>query len=771
MSEFKYVGKDIPRVDAWDKVTGRGMFTQDVSLPGMLYTRVLRSPYAHAKVVSIDLSEAEKLPGVAAVAYFGNTTRKLFNPSNGQVLTMEPHEPAMDMRLFTDEPKYIGDEIAAVAAVDEKTAQRAVSLIKITYRELPFVLDPLEALKEDAPAVQPVQVLKNVLGQPAEFKMGDTDAGFAEADLVVEDQVRISRLKHAQLETQCAVADYRDDGRLKVVSTTQSPHNALVILSHLFEIPESRIEVCAGAPYVGGGFGTRTGFSGKAEAIAAALSMLARRPVKYSYTREEDMTCSDSRHGGYITGRLGVKKDGTFCCVEVTAYLNIGAYATYSMDVLSVLGAYGICSTYHIPNLHYMGYGCYTNQQNAGAFRGFGTPQGTFMMETLVDHAAKELGMDGVILRKMNSTKVGDTWILPYPVGSTGLNECIDKAAAAIGWKAKRGGTKTGHLRRGIGLAAGTHGSNAWPFCVDYSSTYARIENDGSLFISVASPEIGPGSTTSMTQIAAESMHIPIDMVRVRFGETASAPFDSGTHATRTLYTVGNVIHRACLSLVDQVLEYAQEQLGIAKDRLKLEDGMIRADGGEEKADGCNSPDGVSISLAALAHKAHLNNRRFLATVSDFIPNTPPWECHGAEVEVDMQTGMVRVVRMVCAHDVGRAINPLLVKGQIEGGVVMGIGGALREEMSYVEGKGFYNDGFHKYMLPAIGDIPEIVSIIVESCDPTGPYNLKGVGECSSIPTAAAIASAVEDATGVRFHELPMTPGRVLQGLKEAGKI
>lgn len=765
MSGFKYIGKDIPRIDAWDKVTGRGMFTHDVVLPRMLYAKVLRSPYAHARVVSIDTSEAEKLPGVEAVAYFGNTTSRLFNPSNGQVLTMEPHEPAMDMNIFTAEPKYIGDEIAAVAAVDEETAQKAVALIQVEYEELPYVLDPLDALKPEALAVQPVQVLKNVLGEPAQFEMGDMDDGWAEADLVVEDQVTIARLKHAQLETQCAVADYRDDGMLKVICTTQSPHNVLVILSHLFGLPESRIEVCAGAPYVGGGFGTRTGMSGKAEAVAAALSMLGHRPVKYSYTREEDMTCSDSRHGGYLYGRLGVKKDGTFCAVDVTAYLNIGAYATYSMDVLSVLGAYGICSAYHFPNLHYKGYGCYTNQQSAGAFRGFGTPQGTFMMETLVDHAARELGMDGAALRKMNTTKAGDEWILPYPVGSTGLNECIDKAAEAIGWYGDRKRKTKGSLRRGIGLAAGTHGSNAWPFCVDYSSVYARVENDGSLMISVASPEIGPGSTTSMTMIAAETMHIPIEKVRVRFGETGSAPFDSGTHATRTLYTVGNVIYKACLNLMEQVLEYAADLMGVPKEGLVMDDGMIHT-----ADEGMRSGEKTEMSLGTVAHKAHLNSRRFLATVSDFIPNTPPWECHAAEVEVDMQTGVVNVKRIVCAHDVGRAINPLLVKGQIEGGVVMGIGGALREEMSYVDGKGFYNDSFHKYMLPTIGDVPEIISILVESCDPTGPYNLKGVGECSSIPTAAAIVSAVEDATGIRFHDLPLTPGRVLRGLKEAGK-
>lgn len=753
MADYKYIGKSIPRVDAWDKVTGRGIFTHDVTLPRMLYAKVLRSPHAHARIVSIDTTEAEALPGVIAVGTYLNTTNKLFNSSNDQALTMPPHDPTMDMKVFTDEPRYIGDEVAGVAAVTEEIAEQAISLIKVEYELLPAVFDPLEALKDDAPMVQPTYVRKNVIGEPLVFNMGDMGKGWAEADIVSETKVFISRLKHAQLETQAALADYKDDGTLSVCSATQAPHVALMILSHLFEIPESMIQV-HNPPYVGGGFGSRCGLCGKAEVITTALSMLAHRPVKMVYSRDEDFTCSDSRHGGYLTARLGAKKDGTFTALEVKAHLNIGAYATYSMDVIGVLGSCGAAATYYVPNFFYEGNGVYTNQMPAGAFRGFGTPQGTFVVETAVDDMAKKLGMDPVELRKKNTTKVGDPWFFPYPVGSTGLDECIDKAAADIGWTEKRGKQKNGNIRRGVGIAAGSHVSNAWPFCVDYSSVNARIESDGSLYIAVSIPEIGPGSTTGLTQIAAEVVGVDINNVRIKFGDTDAAPFDAGTHATRTLYTVGKVISIAGNDLKEQMLAYAAEQLEVEKDKLNIEMGVIKGSGKE-------------MTLRELAYGAHRNSKRFLSTISQSIPNSPTWVAHAAEVEVDMETGMVKVLKMSCAHDVGRAINPLLVVGQIEGGAVMGIGGTTREEMTYVDGEGFYNAGYHKYMLPTAGDIPEIVPIIVESSDPVGPFNAKGVGECAAIPTGAAIVSAVEDATGIRYLELPLTPGRVLAKIKE----
>lgn len=749
------VGKNIPRNDGYDKATGRGIYTHDIFLPRMLYTKVLRSPYAHAMVTSIDISEAEAMPGVRAVSTFLNTTMKLFNTSATMVTTNPGVEPVKDQTIFTGEPKYIGDEIAAVAADTEAIAEEAIKRIKVEYEVLPAVMDPLEAIKEDALDVHPgLCEQKNICGEPVEILFGEPEKGFAEADLVVEASVTLPRVKQAQMETHAAVASYKADGTLEVYSTTQTPHPTKMILAYTFDLPESKVWV-KNPPYVGGGFGVRIGISGKAELIASALSIRCHRPVKYVYTREEDFIASDTRHGGYLKGRLGVKKDGTFVALDTTAWLNTGAYATFGVELLGVCGACGTAGTYHVPNLHYSGYPVYTHQETAGAFRGFGTPQGTFLVETLVDAAAKKLGMDPVKLRLMNTMREDDQNWFPFSVGSIGLNECLEKAAKEIGWEEKRNEKKSGVIRRGVGIACGTHVSNAAPFCVDYNTATLRIEQDGSMLVSTGIPEIGPGSTTALLQVAADVMGIPFDRITMQYGDTKAGPFDIGSHATRTLYTVSQVIDKAGTELKQDILNYAAQFLEVEASSLSLEDGVI-------------SGGGKSITLSKLAYEGHLRGKQFIASANLVPPNSLPWYAQTAEVEVDMETGVVKVLKVAAAHDVGKVVNPRLAEGQIEGGVLQGVGYACREEMTYVDNKGFYNDGFHKYMLPTADDYPEIVSILVESKDPKGIFGIKGIGEVGVCPTAPAIVSAVENATGIRFYEIPMTPGRVLAKIKEA---
>lgn len=752
MSDLKYVGKSIPRVDAWDKVTGAGVFTHDVTMPGMLFAKVLRSPHAHARIVSIDTSEAEALPGVKAVATHKNTTRRLFNTSATMVTTNPGMEPVLDQHIFTDVVRYIGDEIAAVAATTEKIAKEACDLIKVEYEILPAVYDPLEALKEDAPKVQPDHSKDNVTAEKVVFSLGDFEKGWAEGEVFAEKTVTLPRVKHVQLETHAAVADFRN-GNLKVASTTQTPHPTKMILAHLFEIPESKVHVY-NPPYVGGGFGVRIGISGKAEPIAAVLSLLAKKPVKYVYTREEDFLASDTRHGGYMVAKMAAKKDGTFVALDTVAYLNTGAYSTFGAELVGVAGACGTAGTYHIPNLNYEGNAIYTNQQTAGAFRGFGTPQGTFVVETLVDDIAKQLDMDPIEIRKMNTTRVGDSWWFPYPVGSTMLNECLDEAGKSIGWKEKRGKAQTGTIRRGVGIGAGTHVSNAAPFCVDYSAVTMQIEGDGSLTVVSAIPEIGAGAVTSLLQIASDVVGVPMESTSMHYGDTKGTPFDIGSHASRTLYAVGVALLDAGPKLKKDILNYAAEFLKLEESQVELVDGIIKASGKE-------------ISLKELAYEAHLRGKQFIENSCIVPPNSPPWHAHAAEVEVDMETGIVKVLKIAAAHDLGKAINPMIVEQQIEGAVVQGVGYAINEEMTYEEEKGFYNNSISKYMLPTAGDRPEIDTIILESADPAGPFGAKGVGECGLIPTAPAIVSAVEDAIGIRFYEIPMTPERVLKKIKE----
>ncbi len=760
---MNYVGRDIPRNDGIDKVTGRGIFTFDVQLPRMLYAKVLRSPYAHAKVLSIDTTKAEAMPGVRAVCTFRNTTDKLWNGAAPMFITPPPHVPVLDQTVFTDEPKYVGDEVAAVAADTVEIAEQAVALIQVEWQELPAVLDPLEAVKPDAPEVQPKFAnpqFRNICGGPVDLRFGgDPEAAFSDCDAVVEYHVTMPRVKQAQMEPHGAVATYSPDGHLDVISTTQALYPTKMILAEALDLPVSKVTV-RNPPYVGGGFGVRIGLSGKAEILAAVLSMQCTRPVKLIYTREEDFTCSDSRHGGYLTCRLGAKKDGTLVAIDTQAWLNTGAYATFGTDLVGVCGACGTAGAYEIPNFHYLGWPVYTNQMPAGAMRGFGTPQGNSVVEPALELLAEQLGMDPIALRKKNSTRADSKNWFPFPPGSCGTNECLDRASAAIGWSEKHGraGEQTGRIRRGVGIAGGTHVSNAAPFCVDYNTVLVRIERDGTLFVNSSIPEIGPGSTTACLQVACDLIGAPLRDAVMKFGDTDAAPFDIGSHATRTLYTVSHVLADAAKTLRKDFFEWVGRKLDLDPADLDMADGIITCGGRQ-----------VS-TLAEMASAAHLAGKQFLASACKAPPNCLPFYAQAAEVEVDMETGMVKVLKVAAAHDVGKAVNPRLCKGQIEGGVLQGVGYATREEMTYVEGKGFYNKSFHNYMLPTADDRPEIESILVENPDPSGVFGIIGVGECGVNPTLAAIGNAVADATGVRFHEFPLTPGRVLAGLKAAGK-
>jgi len=757
----KYVGKNIPRFDGYDKATGRGLYTTDIHLPHMLHAAVLRSPYAHAKVVSVDVSEAAKMDGVVAIATKDNTSRTLFNTSATMVTTNPGQEPVLDQQVFSDTVRYIGDEVAAVAAETEEIAKEALKKIKVVYEELPAVYDVAEAIKDGAPQVQPgISPGNNLCETIVKIRLGDVDAAWEEGEVFAEHTVYLPRVKQAQLEPHGAVASYNPSGRLKVISTTQTPYPTKMILAHVFGIPSSKIQV-VNPPYVGGGFGVRIGISGKAEVIATALTLLAKRPVKYIYSRKEDFIASDTRHGGFIKCRLAAKKDGTFIALDTKAYLNTGAYATFGVELLGVTGACGTAGTYRIPNLRYDGYPIYTNQQTAGAFRGFGTPQGSFAVETCVDDIAKQIGMDPLELRYKNITCEGDKWWFPYPVTSTRLKECLEQSAESIGWSTKRGKEQKGKIRRGVGIACGTHVSNAAPFCVDYDAAYMRIETDGTLHVASSIPEIGPGVTTGVLQIAAETVGVPLETAHLVFGDTDSGPFDIGSHATRTLYTVGHLLEKMGKELKQQILDWAGSYLQVDASTLDLVNGEIV--GNCESSRLCVKP----MPLGTLAYEAHLRGKQFLVHGCEVPPNSPPWHAHAAEVEVDMETGMVKVLKVAAAHDIGVAVNPVLVEGQIEGAVAMGVGYATREEMTYQEGKGFYNDGYHKYMLPTMDEMPELDTIIVKSKDPVGPYGAKGIGECGIVPTAPAIVSAVEDATGIRFYEIPLTPGRVLKRIKE----
>lgn len=752
----KNIGIGVERKDAYDKVTGKGIFTSDLKFKDMLYAKVLRSPYAHAKIVNIDTSEAEKLPGVKVVATYKNTTQKLFNTSATMVFTVPEEKPVIDQTIFTDTVRYVGDEIAAVAAESEKIAEEAIKLIKVEYEKLDIVLDCLEAQEDSSIKIHPVEGdINNSPGNPAVLTMGDFEKAWENCEYKVERKFKLPIQKQAQMETHSAVANYKKTGELIVYSTTQTVHPTKQILGHLFELPESKIRI-VNPPYVGGGFGVRIGCSAKAEPIASVLSMMTERPVKICYTREEDFTASDTRHGGYVYVKLGADKNGRFKALKLNAVLDTGAYCSFGVEVPGVLGAVSV-STYNIENIDYEGHAVYTNKVPAGAMRGFGSPQGTFAVERAVDEMAEKLNMDPIEIRKMNIMKVNDPWVLPYECKSTALSECMDKVKESIGWEEKRGKNKggKGYLKRGVGIGVGTHVSNSAPFCVDYDTIYVRLEGDGSLHIASGAPEIGTAITTSIPQMAAEAVGVNLKDVHLVFGDTDATPFDIGAHASRSLYAVGTALLKASKDLKNEVLEYVSNKWNVEVEKLDIVDGQIK---GLDRA----------LSLKEVAQKAHLDRKRFMKIGQTTPPNAPPWHAQAVEVEVDTETGMIDIIKIAAAHDVGKAINPPVVEGQIEGGVAMGIGYAISEEMTVNERGEAYNHSFARYMLPTFNKIPEIDTIIVESNDPTGPFGAKGIGECGNIPTAPAIVAAVEDALNVKFNEIPLTPERVLKAIEES---
>lgn len=741
------VGTSVPRIDAREKVTGEAMFTTDFTLPGMLYARVLRSPYPHARILEIDTSEAEKAEGVHAVATFKNTTAVHYNSSCSEA--NPPAVPVEDEQIFNEELRYVGDEVAAVAAETQTQADAALKLIKVKYEELPAVMDPLEAMEPDACPIHPCVIGNNIAGM-AILPMGDLETGFAASEVVVEEQFKLPVVKHCQLETQAAVASYSSAGNLTVWSTTQSPHPLRGLLAKLFGIPAGKVRV-TNPPYIGGGFGSHVGTSAKTEPIAAALSILAGKPVKLVYDRKEDFIASPTRHSGYITVKLGAKKDGTFQALYLKAVLNTGAYACAGPDVTAVLGVTNI-SIYQIPNVMYDGVCVYTNTTTAGAMRGFGNPQGNFAVESTVDILAGKLGMDPVELRLKNAMTPYAPWLPPYPCATAGLSECIRKGAERIGWASRHEKTAdtSPYKKRGIGMAAGTHLSNSWPFAVELDNAYLAIQEDGSVQLSVGVPDMGQGIATTLSQVGASALGVPFEQVQIVFGDTASTPYDIGSHASRTLYSAGTAVVAAAKDAKEKLFGALAGLLEVTPEQLELEDGMILLDGQPK------------MPLGEATHMMHRSNRQIIG-VGQTVPfNAPPWHAHFAEVEVDTRTGQVEVLRIVAAHDVGKAINPDIVEGQIQGSVLQGIGYALSEQILYDRQGRQVQDSFHKYYLPTIMEMPEIETILVETMEPSGPFGAKGVGECGLVPTAAAIASAIEDAIGVRLHELPMTEEKVL---------
>ena len=774
-TNFKYIGKSLPRRDGVDKVTGRGLFTSDVTLPGMLHAAVLRSPHPHARIVSIDTTEARAIKGVRAIATHENTSRNYYNASAPMFTTNPGQERVLDQRVFDSVVRFVGEEVAAVAADTREIAEQACKAIKVEYEKLPYVLNHFEAMKPEAPELHPDKHVtpegRNITGEISRFYWGidpkndqaEMDAALAACDVVIEESYTLPIVKQVQLETMSAIAKFEGDGRLIVYSTSQTPHIARFIIGSVFAIPASKVRVLA-PPHIGGGFGVRIGLSAKAEVIAVALAKLSGKPVRMVFDREEDFIATDTRHGGTLTVRLGAMKDGTFKALDLYTVLATGAYCSFGVELPAVCGGMGL-AIYSMPHKRYVGFAVYTNQTPAGAFRGFGNPQSNFAVERTVDMMAERLGMNPYDLRLKNHTKANEPWFLPFPNGTCELGACMEKGAAGIGWDKRNSFDNSGPVKRGLGMAVGTHCSNAQPFCVDFDNSYVSVQVDGSVHVAAAVPDLGPGTSTSLPQIAAESFGVDYDQVHMVYCDTEAAPFTIGSHASRTLYSMGLAIQEAVRDARGRLLGYAAKALDTEAEKLDVQDSLlvikgqeIRLGTFEEMLEGkCNA-----CPLGDFCYYAHIRNVQFIGIGRSIPPNSWPWHACFADVSVDTETGQVQVHKLVAAHDVGVAVNPMLVEGQIEGGAIQGLGYALTEEITYAQSGRQNNENMHTYMLPTFSDIPEMESIIVESKDPSGPFGAKGAGECSLVCPASALANAVSNALGIHVRQIPMTPERIL---------
>jgi len=744
---FAVVGKRMPYIDGVERATGKGKYATDIVLPGMLYGKILRSPHPHAKITRIDTSKAEALPGVVAVLTFKD---------------VPPYQFTLDWRILTDEPRYVGDEIAAVAAVDESTAEEALALIDVEFQVLPFVVDPEEAMKPGAPQLHEGG---NIGGKPYVLTRGDIDKGFTEADLVIEGTYRTSYVEHVCLEPHAAVARWEGD-TLALWTPTQYTFGVRDGVASALSIPRSKVHVIC--DFMGAGYGDRSS-AYPYHAIAALLARKSGRPVKIELTRDEVFISTTHRYPSIQSFKVGVKRDGTLTAIYSKATAALGAYGiavffySFASDILSPTQL-----LYRCPNVKLEGYDVYTNTPISGFQRSVGEPQGNFALEVHMDRVAEALGMDPLEFRLKNVVRPEDKdQDSGLPVSSNGLIECLEKGAAAIGWREKwkkPTGSPSGKVR-GVGMAAlACNKGGAFP----PHSAVVKVNTDGSVEVVAGIADIGGGQRGQMAMIAAEELGARLEDVSVTYPDTAFTSDSGGTYGSRATKSIGLPVQAAAADARRQLFEAAvKPRVTFAGPQpplleAKVED-LVASDG---KIFAKDKPDKtITIAEAAEAVGVPVIGRASLPMPLGFAQVT--YGAGFAEVEVDTETGAVKVLRLVQAHDVGRAINPLAVENQIEGGAIQGMGFALMENLVLDKATGIsVSPNLSDYKIPTHLDAPEIEAIIVEPGDTVGPFGAKGVGEPPIDLPAPAIANAIHNATRAWLTELPMTPARVREALK-----
>jgi putative selenate reductase molybdopterin-binding subunit len=777
--DMKVVGKAEIKVDAVKLVRGNAAFADDVEMRGMLTAKVLRSPHAHARILDIDDSAAIALPGVHAVLHYKNTPRVAY-ASGGQSW---PNPYPFDQFSFDNKVRHVGDRVAAVAAENETIAREALRLIKVTYEVLPFILDEREAMLPGAPQIhdEPDAVgihdaAKNIVHHMHGATPGDIERAFAESDHVFEQTFRVHQVQQCPIEPHITVAWLDEDERMVLRTATQVPFHVRRMIAPLIGMPIKNIRVIK--PRIGGGFGAKQEML--IEDIAAHLVLATRRPVRLELDREEEFASSRTRHPQTITFKTGVMNDGSLMAQRMYLLGNTGPYGTHGYTVQNVAGLRGLSSY----NAKFKEFDCdvvYTNIPVPGAYRGYGAPQAEFALESHMEDIARSLGRDPMDFKRKNWVKVGDRLDIVTRLGergdslelpweelpmimTSGIEECVAQGKRAIGWHRRLDPSWVSpvdrpHIRRGLGFAFCMHGT-AIPF-LDMGGCSMKLNDDGSFNVMAGAADLGTGADTVLAQIAAEVLGVPIDDIIMYTGDTDMTPFDVGAYASSTTYISGMAVKKAADELRWKIKKRAAKMLGVEQPcSIELKDKRAYA------------PDGSSVSLEEVAlNTLHTEDQEQLmgqgSHVSQDCP--PPFAAQFAEIEVDMQTGQVSVIKLVMAVDCGVAINPVTASGQIEGGMIQALGYAHCEEFAFDENGKMINAAFGPYKIYRADEMPDVEVFLVQTMEDSGPFGAKAVAEIPKDGVAPALRAAIVNATGVAINDIPFTPERVYNALVAAG--
>lgn len=746
---YSIVGESIAKQDGIEIVTGKADYTGDYAPPDLLHLKVLRSPYPHARIRRIRTEKAQAMTGVYAIFTHEDVPRIPYTTAGHA----EPQPDPLDRYILDNKVRFAGDRVAAVVAETAAIAEKACQLIEVDYEILPHITDPEQAMDRNAVVIHDEEESsqipdrdRNIAGRVI-LEKGDIDRGFAEADFIIENTYNLPAVQHVHLEPHISISWLDEEGNLVIRSSTQVPFHCQTLLSKLFDLPKDKIRVFK--TKIGGGFGNKQEIL--TEDLCAFVTLKTGRAVQWEFSRFEEFTATNSRHAMKIRLKTGVKTDGTIVAQDMSAIANTGAYGNHATTVVYLTGCFPL-GLYRCANQKFIGRAVYTNTMPAGAFRGYGATQGCFAVESQIDEIAVRLNLDPIELRLKNIINAEDTLALGskgedhfHVIGSYAIPECFEQVKQALNYIPGTPPTANGHWRRGIGFAVGMQASGLAKIHAARVKIYLKA--NGKFELRTGSIDVGTGSDTTLRQIAAQVLGVRVSDIEIIAGDTHNTPYDAGSYASATTYISGQAVYLAAEKLRNKILELAAKVLRSSE--LTIADDKVKSPTAEMSLlDIARQPENLAAEAEYAADKCSMT-----------------FAVQGVEVEVDTETGHIKVLRSIQAIDIGKAINPRICQGQAMGSMVMGLGYALTEELQIDEQGKILNPRLRTYQLPSALDVPPMQVFLVEKPDPNGPFGAKGIGELCTNCTAPAIANAVAHATGVRLTQLPMTPERVWQQL------